>query len=92
MQSQGTIVNICTKFKTILIVASFGHTKEKNYLKKGNWVIRDDAQNTTNHAMALLTDYVIPILIGSPTLALIISIMYHMGEGTWHCLSIRSCS
>ena len=47
--------------------------------------LTDHAQNTTNRAISLVVNYVIPLLTGSSTWASITSIMYHKGEGTRPC-------
>ena len=47
--------------------------------------LRNHAHNTINPAISLVAYNVIPLLIGASTRALIISSMYHMGEGTRPC-------
>ena len=44
--------------------------------------LRDHAQYTTNHAISLVVNNVISLLIGPPAWAPLVSIMYHVGEGT----------
>ena len=47
--------------------------------------LRDHAKITTNPAISFVVYNVIPLLIGPSALALIISVMYHVGEGHRPC-------
>ena len=48
-------------------------------------VLSDGAQNTTNPAISLVVNNLIPLLIGTSALAPTTSIIYHVGEGTRPC-------
>ena len=65
---------------------SLGQNSGENSACGGRCVVRDDAQNTTNPAISVVVYHIIPLLIGQAVWILIISIMYHVGEGTWPCL------
>ena len=55
------------------------------HLFNHNLGVRDHAENTTNPAISLVVNNVIPFLIGPSQRAPKPLRLYHVGEGTWPC-------